>query len=154
MARKMPSWARSCAPRFGFGSHATRGSSIASSGSFAVSGSRSFRFPFESGWWKMRCTENASKRIGEKTWSADEVQARYACECPRADGAHQGSIHRRAFSRTIFARKWWAHRFSPPQRLGASCWPMTSTISSGSIFLRLISPTSSRACVTWTFQAT
>jgi len=97
MATKMPSRDRSYAPRFDFGSRATRGSSIASSGSFAGSGSRSFRFPSESGWWKMRCTENASKRIGEKTWPADEVQARHPCECPRADGTRENSIHRRLF---------------------------------------------------------
>jgi len=153
MAKKMPSWTRSCAPRFDFGSRATRGSSIASSDSFAGSGSRSFRFPSESGWWKMRCTESASKRTGEKTWPADEVRARHACECPRADGARQSSIHRRLFHE-LFPPGNGDHRFSRPQRLGASCWSMTNTISSGSIFLRAISPTSSRSFVTWTFPAT
>src|SRR5882724_3410018 len=97
MAKKMPSWARSYAPRFDFGSHATRGNSIGSSGSFAGSGSRSFRFPFESRSRKMRCTENASKKIGGKTRPADEVQARHACELPRADGVRQSPIYRGLF---------------------------------------------------------
>src|SRR4029077_18758759 len=97
MAKKMPSWARSCAPRFDFESHTTRGNSIASSGSFAGGVSKSFRFQFESRSRKMRCTENASKRIGGKTRPADEAQARHACESPRADGARQSAIHRGLF---------------------------------------------------------
>ena len=36
-----------------FGSRATRGNSITISGNFAAAVSKSFRFPCESGWWKM-----------------------------------------------------------------------------------------------------
>ena len=41
----------------------------------------------------MRCMENVLKKIGEKIWLADEVNARHARERPRADGARQNSVH-------------------------------------------------------------
>src|SRR5436190_22654068 len=120
MEKKMPLWARWCALPFGSGNGGILDSFIASSDSFAASGFRSFRFQSESGWWKMRCTETASKRIGEKTWPADEVKARHAGECPRADGARQSSIHQRLFHQLFSpgnGRTTDSHRRNGAQRL-------------------------------------